>query len=206
MASEKIYLNFIPNTYWEIAAPVFFSKTFSFNFICMGNKFVGDSETPHKDLYPSRLEQIKYFASFLNDRYIQALSDSDYSILKSPKFELFLRSINGFLISVEAIPGGFGFHFYPAPISFNPCRDTSIGKVKFVGTSFRVAESKILISYRDYDTMETHRRTITLSERELIALKRAVCFSILSYMKKNKRFAWNFELAPEIEEKLPYFE
>ena len=82
----------------------------------MGNKFSADCEALHKDLYPSRYEQISFFASFLNDRYSQTLSESDIDIIRHPKFELFFRSINNFVISTEAIPGGFGFYFYPHPI------------------------------------------------------------------------------------------
>ena len=206
MATKKIHLNFLSNTYWEISEPVFFSKTFNLSFICMGNKFSADCETLHKDLYPSRLEQINYFASFLNNPHCQSLSESDYSILRDPKFELFLRSINGFVISVEAIPGGFGFYFYPHPISFNPGRETTIGRVKFVGTSFRVAENRLLISYRDCQTFEAKRISINISERELIALKRLICFSVLSYMRNNKKFVWNFELPSEVKSNLPFFD
>lgn len=206
MASEKIHLNFLPNSYWEISAPVFFSKTFNCNFVCMGNKFVADSESLHKDLYPSRYDHIKYLAAFLNDPTIQSLSDSDYTLLKSQKFELFLRSIDGFLISVEYIPGGYGFHFYPAPISFNVPKNTSVGRVKFVGTSFRVAEKKLLVSYRDCETMETKRLSFPISEREMLTFKRVVCASILSYMRTKKHFGWNFYLSPEIKSKTPFFD
>lgn len=206
MSVQKIYLNYLKNTYWEISEPVFFSKTFNINFICMGNKSSADCESPHKDLFPSRLEQINFFASFLNNPYCQTLSESDYSILKDQKFELFFRSINGFIISVEAIPGGFGFYFYPHPISFNPGRETSVGRIKFVGTSFRVAENKLLISYRDCETFVTKRIAINISERELLSLKRVICFSVLSYMRNKKKFAWYFELPSEVKNILPFFD
>lgn len=206
MATKKIYLNFLNNSYWEISEPVFFSKTFNLNFICMGNKFSADCEALHKDLYPSRYEQISFFASFLNDRYSQTLSESDIDIIRHSKFELFFRSINNFIISTEAIPGGFGFYFYPHPIFFNIPQETSIGKIKFVGTSFRIAEKKIIVSYRDWETLTTIRNSIALSEREEIALKRVICVSVLRYMQKNKKFVWHFELASEIKAKLPYFD
>lgn len=90
MATKRIYLNFFNNSYWEISEPVFFSKTFNLNFICMGNKFSADCETLHKDLYPNFYEQISFFASFLNDRYSQTLSESDIDIIRHPKFELLL--------------------------------------------------------------------------------------------------------------------
>lgn len=206
MATKRIYLNFLNNSYWEISEPVFFSKTFNLNFICMGNKFSADCETLHKDLYPNRYEQISFFASFLNDRYSQTLSESDIDIIRHPKFELFFRSINNFVISTEAISGGFGFYFYPHPISFNIPQETPVGKIKFVGTSFRIAEKKIIVSYRDWETLTTIRNSIALSEREEIALKRVICVSILRYMRKNKKFVWYFELASEIKSKLPYFD
>lgn len=206
MASERIYLNTLENTYWEISSPMFFAKTFSLNFVCMGNKWVGDCQTLHKDLYTSRYEQVKFLAAFLNDRYNFTMPDSDLSNIDIFRFELFFRSIHGFLISVEAIPGGFGFYFYPAPTSFNTPKITPSGKIKFVGTSFRIAERRILVNYRDWETMETKTQKIDLTNLEMNIIKRVICTSILSYMRTHNHFGWSFELSSNIRKQLLYFE
>ena len=206
MATEKIFLNFIPNSYWEISEPVFFSKNCTCNFVCMGNKWVGDCETISKDLYPSRHDHIKFLATFLNDPHNQSVLDFDIERIKNPKFELFLRSIDGFLISVEYIPGGYGFHFYPAPITFNIAKNNSVGRIKFIGSSFRVAEKKLLVSYRNPETLERKSVSIDLSLTELNALKKVICYSVLTYMKEKQHFGWSFYLSDFIKKKLSYFE
>ncbi|MEZ3518687.1 MAG: hypothetical protein K1V75_01940 [Muribaculaceae bacterium] len=206
MASEKIYIDSLNNTFWEISSPSFVTNKFTLEFTCMGNKWVGDFERLHKDLYPSRYEQTKFIAIFLNDRYNLYIYDSDIITLNHSKFELFFRAIDNFIFSVEAIPGGFGFQFYPHPISFNIPKRTSIGKVRFLGCDFRIAEKTIIIRYIDWETEEKKSFKINLSAPELNSLKRIICSSILYYMRNKKRFGWSFEFSPEIKKSFPFFE